>query len=163
MNYSIHASKRLVTFSMEEAPTQGEFREFLDSLITDPVFERGFAFLGECRRCGSVLEPSIVRMMATTFRDRSGHLAPSKWAFVFLTGWGFSAVRVCSLLTHGMGLEFSAFLKPGDAERWLGVERSGLPEVSDPPRPGEAPINNLHDLRRRPGSGLHRRVLRKVS
>ena len=164
MNYSIHASKRLVTYTMEGSPTSDEFKEFLDSVTTDPLYDRGFAFLGDCRSCVNGLDPSFVRMMAAHLRAKAEHLAPCKWAFVFQTAWHFAAVNVCSLLTLDSWLEFSAFLKPVEAERWLAVECSGLAEITDTPRPVEAcSINNLLELHRRPGSGLHRRVMRKVS
>jgi hypothetical protein len=163
MNYSIQASKRLVTFTMDASPTQEEFREFLDLVISDPLFERGFAFLGDCRRCATELDPSFARMMASQLRANADHLAPCKWAFVFQSGWGFAATRVCSLLTYDMGLEFSAFLKPDEADKWLGGEGSGLAEIANPPRPVDSHLTYLLDLRRRPGSGLHPRVLRKVS
>ena len=162
MNYSIHASRRLVAYSMEGNPSSEEFNEFLDAVITDPQYERGFAILGDCRRAASNLDPSFVRMMAAQLRAKAPHLAPCKWAFVFHTGGGFAAVRVCSLLTLDSGFEFSAFLKPDDAGKWLGVECSGIAEIGESTHPVESPINYLLDLRRRPGSGLLPRVLRKA-
>ena len=76
----------------------------------------GFAFLGDCRRNVLDPEPSLVPTIAAQLRTKAEHMAPCKWAFIFLTGWDFTAVRVCSLLTLDTGLEFSAFLKPDDAE-----------------------------------------------
>lgn len=73
MNYSIHASGRLVSYIMEECPTPEEFGEFLQSVLADPIYQRGFSFLGDCRRSARDLEPSFVRRIAAQLRANAKH------------------------------------------------------------------------------------------
>jgi hypothetical protein len=162
INYSIDASKRLVNYFVEGRPTVEEFREFLDLVTAEPSFVRGFSFLGDCRGLTSDPEPPMVRAVASQFRAMANQLGPCKWALVSQTAEGFAAVRVTSLLTYGTGIEFAPFLKPDEAAKWLGVECAELKSVGERPKPAERHIDYLLDLRRRPGSGLHPRVMRKA-
>jgi hypothetical protein len=161
INYSIDAAKKLVTYTVEGTPEPEDFKGFFDSVVQEPRFERGFSFLGDCRGLAIAPDPTLVRSVASQLRGMAERLGPCKWAYLFSSAGGFAAVRVWSLLTQGTGIEFSSFLERTDAENWLGVECSGIPETSVTHALPETDINYLLDIRRRPGSGLHPQVTRR--
>jgi hypothetical protein len=125
VNFTIHPSARLVTYSANGTPDIHSARQFFDEVVAAPGFETGFAFLGDCRGLDRDPDSAFVRAVASEVRARSKELGPCRWGLVFSTAGGFAATRVCGLLTYGSGVEFEPFLTPSDAAGWVG---EGSPE-----------------------------------
>jgi hypothetical protein len=129
VNFFVNATSRLVTYVVEGSASNEDMCEFFDAVAESPQFEKGFAFLGDCRKFYGDPQVSLVRSVASEIRTRAGIFGPCKWAMLFSTAAGFGAVRVCGLLTYGTGIQFEPFMTPVEAERWLGTESFGKRDV----------------------------------
>jgi hypothetical protein len=116
----------LVTYTIKGVPTIEKLCAFFDAVAASPGFETGFAFLGDCRQFLGDPDVTLIRAVAKEIRARADKLGPCKWALVFSTPGGFGAVRVCSLLIHGSGIELESFMTVAEAETWLGAKTCGL-------------------------------------
>lgn len=121
ISFDVDPSERLLSYVVEGTPTADETRDFLNAVVAHPDFEPGFGFSGDCRRLGDDPGMVYVRALAREVRARAGELGPCRWGLVFSTAGGFTAVRICSLLTFGSGIEFAPFRTPEEAEAWLCV------------------------------------------
>lgn len=137
ISFDVYPSERLVSYVIEGTPTADETRDFLNAVVAHADFEPGFGFSGDCRRLGNDPGMVYVRALAREVRARAGELGPCRWGLVFSTAGGFTAVRICSLLTFGSGIEFAPFRTPQEAGAWLSegttIEfgRSSKRDVSD--------------------------------
>jgi hypothetical protein len=120
-NFAFDPVARLITYELDRALSPEETREFLESIVTHPVFGPGFNILGDYRRVWIETDMLCLRAFAREVRNRAEELGKCKWAMVFSVAAGFAATRLCAVLTHGSGVEFAPFLTVEEAEAWLGT------------------------------------------
>jgi len=125
IRFSVHPTARLVTYSVEGKTTREDVRKFLDAVLADPDFERGYGFLGDRRKAGGDPDMAYVRAFAREVAGRARLLAPCRWAVAAPTSESFRMVRLWGILTLPCGVEAAPFMTPAEGIRWL---VAGAPE-----------------------------------
>jgi hypothetical protein len=119
ISFTIYPIGQLVRYSVQGIPTEAEAREFLNAVLANPRFKRGYAFLGESdgtSRLGYAVYPDG---LAREVYARARVIGPCKWAVVVSSQTGFSLVRVCAARTSACGVEVVPFLTTAEATDWL--------------------------------------------
>ena len=119
ISFTVYPIGQLVRYSVQGIPTEVEARAFLDAVLADPRFKRGYAFLGESdgsSRLGYAVYPDG---LAREVYARAKVIGPCKWAVVVSSQTGFSLVQVCAARTSACGVEVVPFLSTAEATDWL--------------------------------------------
>ena len=124
VSFSIDPRAKLVSYTVEGDASVPEEGEFLDAVLADPSFRRGFSFLGN--RLGMRVAPTAayIQAVAALLRSRAGLLAPCRWAVVVPSEDEFGAVRMWALLTGDIGVEVAPFTSETRARAWLAGTRA---------------------------------------
>jgi hypothetical protein len=124
IHFSIDPAARLVTYTVEGAPTGDMAREFLDAVLADRRFRRGFGFLGSGTGPG---EPDAAYAVAIAGEvlARLDLLGPCRWAVAVPSEAGSRAVRRRAALARTGGVQVVPFLRVTEAMAWLGEAAAG--------------------------------------
>jgi hypothetical protein len=118
ISFTVYPVGRLVQYTVEGSDTPEDHRAFLDAVLANRHFERGFMFLGD-RRWAADPDASYVRTMDQDIRARLPQLTPCRWAVVVSTTAAFAAVRAWGALLQGCGVEAVPFMSMEAAAEWV--------------------------------------------
>jgi hypothetical protein len=118
ISFTVYPVGRLVQYTVEGSDTPEDHRAFLDAVLSNRHFERGFMFLGD-RRWAADPDASYVRAMDQDVRTRLPQLTPCRWAVVVSTTAAFAAVRAWGALLQGCGVEAVPFMSMEAAAEWV--------------------------------------------
>jgi hypothetical protein len=141
IRFSIVPAARLVTYTVEGIATDDRVREFLDAVLADPHFRRGFNFVGEgagplAGLCAAYSERLSRAVLAQ--RDR---LAPCRWAVVIGYGsvMGLNSLEARAVLARACDVEVDLFMDRSEAINWLGATLAESPSSNPPQSEQRAP------------------------
>ena len=119
ISFTVYPIGQLVRYSVQGIPTETEAREFLDAVLADSRFKRGYAFLGESDGTSRLGYAVYSDGLAREVYARANVIGPCKWAVVVSSQTGFSLVLVCAARTSACGVEVVPFLTTAEATDWL--------------------------------------------
>lgn len=118
ITYSIQPDQRLVTYSVEGQPTLSDVEEWLDEVLRDPDFRKGFAFVGDRRAAPADTSVEYMRGITQLLQSRADRLAPCRWAIVVRVEADFAIVRIWSLGLQSTGITMEPFTLEQRATQW---------------------------------------------
>ena len=128
--FTVYPLVFLVRYTVEGPVTPDDARRFLDAVLADPHYRRGFDFLGEGRTAG-VPDAGYPEVLAYEVWGRAADLTACRWAVVAASPGGVALVRMRAVLTRKEGVEVAPFLTPEAALEWLGARTA---RITPPPR-----------------------------
>lgn len=141
IRFSIVPAARLVTYTVEGIATDDRIREFLDAVLADPHFRRGFNFLGEGAGPLAGLCAAYSEALSRGVLARRDRFAPCRWAVVIGYGsvMGLNALEARAVLARACALEMNLFMDRSAALDWLGATLAESPSSNAPQSEQRAP------------------------
>lgn len=139
--FSIAPAARLVTYTVEGIATADQIREFLDAVLADPDFRRGFNFVGEGAGPLAGLCAAYSDALSRAVLARRDRLAPCRWAVVIGYGsvMGLNLLEARAVLARACGFEVDLFMDRSAALDWLGATLAESPSSNPPQSEQRAP------------------------
>lgn len=119
IRFLVDPEARVVTVSTSGRPTAADACEFLDAVIADPLFERGFGFLNDRRSTEGPDDPGYMADCLLAFGERADRLFPCRWAVIVRPPVDAAAAWLASALVAPHGMHLRAFGDPNEAFEWL--------------------------------------------
>ena len=120
VSYHISPDERIVHLATDAAPSFEEWRDAMQSLLSDPAFETGFDFLST--RGPGVGPPSaeFTNMAAAFYRNNQARFGHCRWAAVVAgDATTYDSIRKLALMSDGTDIHVMVFRDADEAHEWL--------------------------------------------
>lgn len=118
-SYVVDPERRLVIARPESPPTIEDWRELLDRVASDPVFQPGFHLLSDRRHLQVDPDAAYVRASIEALEARNHAFGHSRFAILTLHLATYGMARMAQALAEDRSIECRAFMDEREAMEWL--------------------------------------------
>jgi SpoIIAA-like len=116
--YKIDRGRGLIATAITGTWNSADFKNYLDSLISDPGFTFGLRGLLDLRQASGGPSMEEMKELAALVRDYNGGPV-SKCAIIVADDLGFNTMRVFETYAAGGPFDYCTFLDEDEAFAWL--------------------------------------------
>ena len=118
ISFSILPEQRLVVYSINGTARVEDLSTFLDDVLADPDYRRGYGFFGDRRGLGDACTSEYMNAIGRLLKSHAQRLSPCRWAVMVRGEADFAVVRIWSLALQQTGVIMEPFTLFDRAQAW---------------------------------------------
>jgi hypothetical protein len=120
VTYRINPDERVVYLDIDAGPSFEEWRDAMQTLLSDPAFKTGFDFLSSRGPDAGPPSAEFTQKAAAFYRDYQSRFGRCRWASVVAgDATTYDTIRKLAIMSEGTDIQVMVFRDTEEARRWL--------------------------------------------